>query len=278
MINEPRTYYGIVSSLPNLSLEGTNAPEPQNLATQLADFMHPDDLNLLQLVYMPADHSNLLNKLYDNGKPFIPNGNFSPQDIERIASGKLMPYPYIDDFFTHWWQHHGKAEPFAETEKNLTAAYYLFMLGCGHTFTERWSRFMLELNNFSLMQYKQRGLPNLRSELLAKDEVAYLVGKYQAMSEQEALIPVAQTAEIWTQENPLEREKMLDTLKWKFLETEPFFYYFGIEKIIAHALQQQIAYRWSLLNKAGIQETKAPSNLANLLGSIIQKHQQTATA
>ncbi|QQS29568.1 MAG: DUF2764 family protein [Sphingobacteriales bacterium] len=278
MNSEARTYHGIVSSLPNISLDGNTPTDEQNLATRYADFIHPTDLWLLQLAYMPADHANLLNKLYSRKLPFNQNANFSPQQLETIIAGKWLPYPYLNDFFTHWWQHHGKAETYADSEIELTHGFYRFLLNCGNVFLQKWSRYVLELNNFSLMQYKAHGLPNMRDQLVAQDEVAYLVGKYQAMSEQEALIPVTQTAEIWNTENPMEREKMLDTLKWQFIETEQFFYFFGIEKIIGYALQQQISHRWYRLN----QLQNLPSSglllkniLSDLVAQLIQPIHQT---
>lgn len=282
MNNKTRNYYGLVSSLPNLSTEDTTMPEGGNLATRFADFMHPDDLFLLKLVYMPADHTNLLNKLYKNQQPFNQNGNFTPQELDTIIAGKWMPYPYIDDFFTHWWQHHGKAETYANSEMEITAGYYRYLLNSNNVFLQKWSRFMLELTNFSLLQYKIHGLPDMKNHLIAREEVAYLVGKYSALAEQEALIPTTQTAEIWNTENPMEREKMIDDLKWQFIETEQFFYFFGIEKVIGYALQQQIAIRWHQIHhatKAPLATTVPTNNLAELVNQLVSPiYQQPAPA
>ncbi len=248
-MNSPNQYEGIVSSLPNLSMESSDILPSLNLANQYADFIAPEDLYLLRLVYMPTDHANLLNYLYQLQQDHLPNGNFTQTQITQIATGKLTPYPYIDEFFINHWHHNGSSHAYVETETELNNYYYSFLLTCGNPFVEKWARFTLELHNYSLLQYKTHGLPDLSAQLVAKNEVAYLVGKYQANAEQESLIPLAQVIEIWTHENPLVREKMLDTVKWQFLQTEQFFYYFTIEHIIAHALQRQIASRWAMLNR-----------------------------
>ncbi|OWY25652.1 DUF2764 domain-containing protein [Sphingobacteriales bacterium UPWRP_1] len=281
MSSPTRNYYGLISSLPNLLAEGGIMPEDGNLATRFADFMHPADVALLQLAYMPADHANLLNILYNRQQPYHNLGNFTPQQLNTLIAQKWLPYPYLDSFFTQWWQHYGKTEPYAHAEIELTGRYHRFLLACENPFLQKWSRFMLELTNFSLLQYAAHGLPKLQNHLVAKEEVAYLAGKYSALSELEALIPVTQTAEIWNTENPMEREKLLDDLKWQFIETEQFFYFFGIEKVIGYALQQQIALRWYRLRNPGnaLSTTALPNNpLAALVTQLISPiYQQPAS-
>ncbi|HRI28117.1 MAG TPA: DUF2764 family protein [Chitinophagales bacterium] len=256
-------YAGIVSSLPNISLDTTEELLPTNLANHFADFIDPHDLYLLRLVYMPIDHANLLNTLYQTQQPFLPDGNFSASQIKQIAAGKLTPYPYIEEFILQHWQHHASAQPYALTEIQLTQDYFFFLLQYPNTFLQKWAKFTLELRNFSLMQYVPHGLPDLSEHLVAPEYTAYLTGKYRAKAEQESLVPLAQLTEIWTHENPLHREKLLDTLIWQFLQSESFFYYFSIERIIAHAFQRQLANRWAHLNR---QSAKPP-----LLEDILQK-------
>ena len=281
MSSQTRNYYGLVSSLPNLMADGSILPDEGNLATQYADFMHPNDLALLKLAYMPADHANLLNQLYNRQQPYNHSGNYTPQELHTIIALKWLPNPYLDDFFTQWWQHYGKTESYAQAETALAGYYHSFLLTCENPFLQKWSRFVLELTNFSLLQYTTHGLPDMQNHLVAKEEVAYLTGKYNALSEQEALIPVTQTADIWNTENPMEREKMLDDLKWQFIENEQFFYFFGIEKVIGYALQQQIALRWYHLRNSGYTASAAnlPSkNLAALVSQLISSiYQQPAS-
>lgn len=223
----------------------------------------------------------LLKQLYNRQQPYNHSGNYTPQELHTIIALKWLPNPYLDDFFTQWWQHYGKTESYAQAETALAGYYHRFLLTCENPFLQKWSRFVLELTNFSLLQYTTHGLPDMQNHLVAKEEVAYLTGKYNALSEQEALIPVTQTADIWNTENPMEREKMLDDLKWQFIENEQFFYFFGIEKVIGYALQQQIALRWYHLRNSGYTASAAnlPSkNLAALVSQLISSiYQQPAS-
>ena len=50
-------------------------------------------------------------------------------------------------------------------------------------------------------------------------------------------------------EELVEREKKVDTLKWKWLEDESFFHYFTVERIFVFLMQLEMIERWISLDK-----------------------------
>ena len=50
-------------------------------------------------------------------------------------------------------------------------------------------------------------------------------------------------------EELVERERKIDTLKWKWLEEQSFFYYFTIERIFVFLMFLDMTERWISLDK-----------------------------
>jgi hypothetical protein len=54
--------------------------------------------------------------------------------------------------------------------------------------------------------------------------------------------------QIADQDDPVKKEKMIDALKWLWLDDNTFFEPFGIESVFAYMCKLEMQYRWANLD------------------------------
>lgn len=254
-------YYSIICGLPDISLEQNSDPDFSNLVKTYADYISPRDRAWLQLAYEPIDLQNFLNTLFNASLPWVHGGTYSSSEIEEAVSRKTNLFAYQDEFFDHF-ENSPTEHPRAAVEKKLLKLYYLHLEQCGNQFLAKWGRISLALKNYVILLYGEHLHLDVNDSVI---EDAYF-DKTNIRTLEQYLNEIMRTsgvADVISRRDIAIKEKYIDQLLWDYLTAATFFAYFSLEKLIAFALQNQLANRWKSLQKTA--ESHTPELLLNTI-------------
>lgn len=251
-------YYALVAGLPDILLEDKKIVHSSaELRESLREEVQPADFKLVELLYMPFDHQNLLNLLFKKEEEWEPRGNFSRDHMEQfqdrknyeVADTENLPV-YFADFLEAF---HGEEsfENYYAAEQELTHAYYRFLAENPNAFIQEVARYQSVLGNVMVALNGRKHEVPYDNNLVGDDEITAALKKSRTrdfglsneVSDIEHLIQIFET------DNLLDRELKLDHHKWEFLDEITFFNYFTIEKVLAFVLKLFIVERWMELDQ-----------------------------
>ncbi len=251
------TYYCLVAGFPDISLDdGKLSCSVSDFRTDVYPQLASSDQKLVDLFYLKFDNQNLISLLKDKEAPVKTEGTLTGEEllalIETVRNGDIpdKKYPaYLSEFVSQYINL--ASEDLYKAEDLLASLYYQYAMSCKNQFISEWFEFNLNVNNilsaYAARKYKldvasvivgntpaceQLRTSNARDFGLG-DTIDYM-DQVQRISETEKLV---------------ERERKIDTLKWKWLEEQSFFYYFTIERIFVFLMFLDMTERWISLDK-----------------------------
>lgn len=253
-----RKYYYLIAGLPDIIPDDKKLVfSSVQLRNYLEEELHPNDYELVKMFYLPWDHENIVNVLYNEKSEWDERGNYSPEAIEQLADKKQFDFvdtsmfpSYLIKFMESY---HDNEEDFpkAEAIRHLTENWYEYLLSSGNSFVRELAGFKLNFSNILLaLNGRKHGIP-VESSLIGENDITQALKKNRTrdfglsneINDIESIIQIFET------ENILDRELKLDSFFWQFLEESTFFNYFTIERILAFVQKLFIAERWFLLDK-----------------------------
>ncbi len=253
-----RNYYCLIAGLPDI------IPDDKKLhysAEELRDYLqselHPSDFRLVEMLYLPWDHENLINLLFENEFDWDDRGNFSRELMEQFVDKKqfefleLSVFPsYFIDFIEYFHEDEEGAEK-ADYIRFLTEGWYHYLQHSGNAFISRLADHKQNMGNVMLaLNGRKHDIP-FEEALIGNDEVTYALRKSRArdFGLSSEIDDIEQIIQIFEMENLLDRELKIDNHFWKFLDEITFFNYFSIEKVLAFVEKAFIVERWYELDK-----------------------------
>lgn len=251
------TYYCLVAGFPDISLDdGKLSCSVSDFRTDVYPQLASSDQRLVDLFYLKFDNQNLISLLKDKEAPVKTEGTLTGEEllalIETVRNGDIpdKKYPaYLSEFVSQYINL--ASEDLYKAEDLLASLYYQYAMSCKNQFISEWFEFNLNVNNilsaYAARKYKldvasvivgntpaceQLRTSNARDFGLG-DTIDYM-DQVQRISETEELV---------------KRERKIDTLKWKWLEEQSFFYYFTIERIFVFLMFLDMTERWISLDK-----------------------------
>ncbi|MCM1034490.1 MAG: DUF2764 domain-containing protein [Paludibacter sp.] len=131
-----------------------------------------------------------------------------------------------------------------------TQLYYQYGAKCGNRFVRDWFLFNLDLNNVLAATVCRRHGFDVQKAVVGNNEVAQQLRKNLSAKDfgLAGILPdYADIMKLADIDNPLEREKNIDALRWQWLEDHTVFCNFEIENVLAYWLQSVILHRWDTL-------------------------------
>jgi hypothetical protein len=246
-----RNYYYLVAGLPDIVLEQSK------LSVSLSDFkeelkvhLHPDDYNLLETLFLPADNRNLLNMVLKNIVEFDDTGKYTLDELEEeIKEPEMLP-GYMKNFINISKTTQPQDADMA-WEDQLTALYYEYVEQAENDFLRTWFAFERDINNILTGLTARRHKFPAENLLIGDNTVTNAIRKSNARDfGLTAEFPfVEKLIQINENTNLLEREKAIDQLKWNFIDELNTFNYFSIEIILGFVIKLGMVERWLKLDK-----------------------------
>jgi hypothetical protein len=253
-----RNYYCLVAGLPDLIPDDKKLPYSSvDLRDYLKEELHPADFRLVRLFYLPFDHDNLLNLLYEPEFDWDDRGNYAREVMEQFVDKKqheLMDIsgfpPYLVEFMESYFE---KDEEFPKEKAIhfLTEEWYNWLRKSGNSFMALFADYKQAMGNIMLaLNGRKHDIP-FEKALIGDNEVTQALKKSRSRdfglsTEVNDIENIIQIFEI---DNLLDRELRIDNHLWKFLDETTFFDYFTIEKILAFVQKVFVVERWFELDK-----------------------------
>jgi len=245
-----RNYYYLVAGLPDILLDQKKMPTTiSEFREELAYHLHKEDFELVKLLFLHYDNTNLFNLLDKNRKAFIDLGNFSQDHLEEeIREPATLP-EYMQKFI-HAFRNETPLFQSLSWENQLTWLYYEFLNTTGNEFIRNWFEFDLNVRNiFSAF--------NVRKYKLAKEGVFIGDNDITEALKRSTLkdfglsndFPLMEKLMAFNEDmNSMEKERSLDMLRWDYMNELNTFHYFTIEVLLAFVIKLFMTERWLMLD------------------------------
>ena len=271
-------YHALVSGLPNLSLDTNKAPYTQaELYAELEELLSNKDLALLDWLRLESYNQDFI-KLYQSGvlapqeeqeeehdedeETCLPisklrQASLAASQGEPLLHSKCIP-SYILRFLNEAYMPQNEDEDAEQTPKSLlsdqdrlTQLYYASASRHKNKFLATWFGFNQTLRNL-LALYTCRHLGWPAENYIVGDrevEEKLLNSKAKDFDLSEECPYIMQMITIANERDIARRERMIDALRWQFLEEQTEWTVFDVENVLAYYLKIGIIERWLNLDE-----------------------------
>ena len=250
-------YYCFMAGLPTVKL--TDA-QPQHtilqLKEELRDVLEPKDARLMERYFLRFDCENLAALLADADAEIDERGNYDRDALVQLVEeareidGPVKGFPvFLADFVRDYDAHAGQAGWFSRDAALL--AYYDYARECPNTMMAEWYDLNFNiLNILTALIARRQGWP-LANYVQGSGTVVDAILKqtnhpdFGLATELDYVKDLMQAAET---SDPVEKERLIDALRWNWLEDKTFFEPFDITALFAYVVRSEILERWALLD------------------------------
>lgn len=272
-------YHALISGLPKISLEGGKAPYTlDEFYTELSEVLSKNDLKLLDWLRLEEVNREFI-ALYRTGLFAEPLSEDSEDDelehtslpireIKAIVAQAQQGTPtkrseVVPSYMITFLNEAYKAEdenvdpeeltspsPLSD-EDRLAQLYYASSSNSKNAFLASWFEFNKNLRNI-LAVYICRQLGwDAHKFVVGKGEVEekLLNSRAKDFELSEELPYIQQVVAIAEEQDISRRERLIDSLRWQWLEEETEWTVFDIENVLAYYLRLSILERWGKLDE-----------------------------
>lgn len=250
-------YYCLMSGLPDINLEDTKMevgiPE---LREELELSLSDKDKSIVFYFFLQNDCANVV-KLLKNPNAEISNGgNFTmEQYVDLITSAKEMNfnvhrYPaFMSEFVRSYTYNNGK-EGFFPEDEILYQFYQYAIKTCPSKMVRQWYKLNLDITNILTAFLARKNGWNVSNHIQGSNEVTEMIltnntKDFNLTAEYDYVQDLMRIVEC---EDPVEKEKRIDVLKWQWLEESTFFNIFSIDAVFAYLCKLNMLERWDKLD------------------------------
>ncbi len=253
-----KKYYCLIAGLPDIVLGDKKVLYNSVILKEtLQEELSGQDLELAMALYLPFDHYNLINELFNQQKEFDPRGVYSSIDLFHLTDKRNIEDVNSTEF-PNYLVDSVKEILFAdekmssiEAELLLYRNYIDYLKSFDNSFLNEFIRYELSVKNvFIALTGKKHGL-DYEKELIEKGDIvdALLKSRSRDFGLASEITQIEILIQTFENENLLERELKIDHLKWEFLDDATFFHYFTIERILGFIYKLLMVERWISLSE-----------------------------
>lgn len=276
-------YYATISGLPNIGVDDRKLPfSSQSFIEELREVLTSGDWRLLEILRWEEENRFLIKYLEDAERALedaVQPQMFSYGDVESVLSalkkGTRVPKHGLPQYMVSFLEtfvvekqeedddnddQEKRTWPVHLEDKLADFYYSEFALASKNKFVAEWSRLNLDVKNvFAAFTSRNFGWNPEEyivgaSEVEEKLRTSGATTTHFGISEEEMPYISALTS-VQNETDITRRERMLDVLKWNWLEDRVLDRTFNVESILAYYLQLRIIERWTGLNEKTGEET-----------------------
>ena len=254
-----KKYYCLVAGLPEIRIDDNKQSfDLKEFKEELRANLSGDDFELIKLFYRKFDNLNLIAYLKDAEAKLDDRGNLTQDDLAEILRmvkeeenprDERIP-SYFKEFIPAWLEDK-PLFPGMAWEDQLATLYFDDALKCRNEFFSSWFAFNLNVQNILTAINCRNYDLELGPAVVGNSEIATTIRESNSKDFGLAgIFPyLDDVLHIAEEANLYERERRIDTLRWKWLEENAFFKYFTVEKVFAYLLQLEMIERWVNLSQ-----------------------------
>lgn len=266
------SYHCLVAGLPDVAFDGGKLTfSIDRFRDEIYPSLSASDAKSIDLFFLARDNENLLKILREGDEASLENiGLYTREELLEIINSakngdvrsKDIP-SYLYDFLEYYFENEQLAAVLWSDV--LSARYYEYAIASKNEFVSQWFAFNLNVNNLLVAIQARKHNFSAAEFVVGEGEIADLLRSSAARDFGltgmfDYLEPVQRLSE---KEELQERERMLDDMRWKWLDDNSIFNYFTIERIFVFLQKLDIVERWEKLDSdKGLQRfTELISNL-----------------
>ncbi len=257
-------YYCLMAGLPELELSDTQPGyNIAELREQCDQALTPADKKLMFFFYLQWDCANLVKLLKNPEAKIDLQGNFSKDQYTDLMTSarelnfNVHRFPSFMSVFAREYAYNKDKEGYFP-EDEMTLAYLQYCLkNCQNKTMRRWYKLTLDINNILTAMIARKQGWNVSDFIKGEGEVQDMIRENKTKDFNLSLEFdfVKDLMKIVEEEDPVKKERMIDTLKWNWLDERVFFNPFSIEALFAYQCKLGIQYRWAKLDPEEGKET-----------------------
>lgn len=244
-------YYGLVAGLPDIVLDsGSMILNSKEVISEFMERLIPADRSLFACVRYPFDNANLVNLMEKRGRLHDPRGNFTSDELNDLIKTLSGCPLYMENFLLS--EKEGKVLfQGLSSENTLASLFFEEMTNHSNQFIRDWFSFELDLRNVlaALNIRKTKSDLNLENVLIGKNEVVEHVLRSSApdfsLSSSRPWVEKIVSA---SEGVLLEREKLVDQLRWDEVDELTMLTHFQAETCFGFFIKYCLAERWLSLD------------------------------
>lgn len=255
-------FYCLLSGLPYLTPQGAVGSEA--VSTQMLRRLFEDepgvtkkDEKMVRLFFLKGDCRNLLLLLADSSAELVYGGNYSKTELEEMIADALEDVfeddPRFPGFMAEFVREYAaeRNTPGYFAEDRLMLRYWNYLAQEGTGFVARWAEISMNIANImTALICRQQGW-NIEDYIYGDNDVTYFIKTYPNAEDFNLSSEVdyaKQLIGISKCNDPVEKERKIDALKWEWIEDETFLKNFDINALYAYLLKVEMLERWEMLD------------------------------
>lgn len=252
-------YYYLIAGLADLSFdEGFQLSDMDGIRQEIIQGVSGADRRLLELPLLENDCRRLAALLEGKDIEGMPSGlmdgSLLQETIDSAKADEACPADvpaFMYDIACNCVQTDSVKD--MGIQDMLLVGFYKYGMACGNPFVHDWFEFNLDLNNVRVaMTARKYGL-DIRKAVTGDNETAQQLRSSGArdwgLSGQLDFFDELQR--ISEEQDLTRREKMIDMMRWRWLEANSFSSFFSVEVLFSYLERLSMVQRWSTMDHEG---------------------------
>ena len=251
-------YYCLIAGLPEIDFSDSHPGYSMDeLVEQLHESLTPWDARLMaNFFFLQRDCKNLVGYLKDPEAELKYQGAYTREQYKDLVKSaeemnfNVHRYPSFLSIFAREWAFNKDKKGYFPEDEILYLFYKYAIDNCSNKFVREWYQMNMDINNILTAILARKYGWNIADYIKGEGEVQEKLreentpdfGLSREMDYMKELIQIAD------QDDPVKKEKMIDALKWLWLDDNTFFEPFGIESVFAYMCKLEMQYRWANLD------------------------------
>ena len=251
-------YYCLMAGAPELAL--TDA-KPQVSVVEFREQASMElsslDARILeQYFFLEEDCRNLVRLLKNPDAELLPGGNYSREQFEDLMTSareinfNVHRYPAFMSEFARQWTYNKDVEGYFPEDEIIYQFYNYVICNCRNAFVRRWYELNLDINNIlTAVLARQQGW-SVGDFIKGDNEVTEMIreNKTRDFDLSHEFDYVKDLMKIVDEPDPVDKERMIDSMKWLWLDEYTFLDPFNFEALFAYFCKLKIKERWARLD------------------------------
>lgn len=257
-------YYCLMAGLPDIKLDDAkleiSIPE---LREQMEGNLSDSDMKVIFYFFLKNDCLNLAKLLKDPEAKIECDGNFTmEQYVDLMTSAREMNfnvhrYPAFMSIFAREYQYNKDKEGYFAEDDILSKFYEYAIETCPNKMVRQWYKLNYDITNILTAFLARKIGWNVSEYIQGENEVTEMIlnnntKDFDLTAEYDYVSDLMKVVDC---EDPVEKEKKIDALKWLWLEDQTFFNIFSIDAVFAYLCKLDMLERWEKLDVEKGQET-----------------------
>lgn len=256
-------YYYIISGLPDISFDDSKAAlTPGEFRAEVYDALSGADRKVMDMLLLENDCRNLMAMLRSAQSPAsddapLLQGLYIKEQMEELISAVKAQdrcpdgMPQFMYRFVQEWQDESWRELAGFAEDRLWALFYDYAMQADNEFVRSWYRFNLDVNNIQTAITARKYELDMQKVIVGQNDTAHALRTSGARDWglSQELDYFDDVVRLLDEDELSYRERKADMLRWRWLEDNTFFNYFGVERLFSYLVRLGMVERWTSLDK-----------------------------